>query len=163
HWDFNLKAGDEDVYICGTSREIHFLVWSKLTDENWRDLILGIKADYKRVAAQKSAVFKSLEQWVTFPNRFVEIAAACADLHADIVDNIGGVRTWKSVSGTKKRVREQHLILKRLSNRASHLYRSCLQLSLLTPVLAEAFINMLVLILCKPEIRANERQFEAFI
>jgi len=42
HWDFILKAGDEDVYICGMSREVHFIVSAKLTDENWRELILGI-------------------------------------------------------------------------------------------------------------------------
>jgi hypothetical protein len=163
HWDYNLKAGDEDVYISGMSREIHLVVSEKLTDENWHDLILGIQADYKRVASQKSAVFKSLEQWVTFPNRFVQIAAVCADMHADIVSNIGGFQIWKSASGTKKKVREQHSILKRLTERASHVHRSCLQLSLLTPVLAEAFINMLILILCKPEIRENTRQFESFI
>jgi hypothetical protein len=163
HWDYNLKAGDEDVYIYGMSREIHFVVSEKVTDENWRDLILGIKADYKRVASEKSGVFKSLAQWVTFPNRFVEIAAVCADMHTDIVDNIGGFQIWKSASGTKKKVREQHSILKRLTERASHVHRSCLQLSLLTPVLAEAFINMLILILCKPEIRENTRQFESFI
>jgi hypothetical protein len=45
----------------------------------------------------------------------------------------------------------------------SQLYRSCLELSLLTPVLAEAFINMAILILCKKEIRENGRQFDAFI
>jgi hypothetical protein len=163
HWDYNLKAGDEDVYVCGTSREIHFVTSERLTDEGWRDLILGVKADYKRVASEKSAVFKSLEKWVTFPNHFMEIAAVCADLHADIADNIGGFQIWKSSSGTKRKVREQHSILKRLTARSSRLRRSCLELSLLTPVLAEAFINMLVLILCKPEIRDNARQFEAFI
>jgi hypothetical protein len=163
HWDYNLKAGDEDVYIYGKSREIHFVMSAKLTDENWRDLILGVKTDYERVASEKSAVFKSLEQWVTFPNRFLEIAAVCADLHADIVDNIGGFQVWKSASGTKRKVRERHSILKRMTERAFHLHRSCLQLSLLTPVLAEAFINLLILILCKPELRANTRQFESFI
>jgi hypothetical protein len=164
HWDFNLKADDEDVYVYGTSREIHFVISARLTDENWRDLILGIKADYKRVAGQTSEVFKSLEQWVIFPNRFVEIAAVCADLHAAIADNIGGYRNLKTPSGTtKKNLREHYAALRSSTERASVLHRSCLQLSVLTPVLAEAFINVLVLMLCKPEIRANTRQFDAFI
>jgi hypothetical protein len=164
HWDFNLKAGDEDIYIYGTSRETHFVMSGKMTDEDWRDLILGIKADYKRVAKQKSAVFKSLEQWVIFPNRFAEIANVCADLHATIVDNIGGFRRCKTPSGTTKRkLREHYAALRQLIKRASILQVSCLQLSLLTPVLAEAFVNMLVLMLCKPEIRANSRQFNSFI
>src|SRR5579864_413206 len=146
------------------SREIHFVVSAKLTDENWRDLILGIKADYKRVAKQKSETFKSLEKWVIFPNRFTEIAEICADLHAAIVDNIGGFRSCKTPSRTTKRkLRDHYAGLRRLIRRTSILHRSCLQLSLLTSVLAEAFINMIVLKLCKPEIRSNKRQIDSFI
>lgn len=33
----------------------------------------------------------------------------------------------------------------------------------MTPALAEAFINMVVLILCKQEIRRNKRQLDEFI
>jgi hypothetical protein len=40
---------------------------------------------------------------------------------------------------------------------------ACLELSLLTPVMAEAFLNMVILMLCKPEVRDNKRQFEGFI
>jgi hypothetical protein len=159
HWDFTLRAGDEDICIFGMTREIHFVMSAKLTDENWRDLILAIKADYKRVATEKSAVLKSLEQWVIFPNRFSEIAAVCANLHANIIRNIDGFHSWKHTSSAK----EQYSVLKRLFNRAARLHRSCLELSLLTPVLAEAFVNMLILILCKPEIRRNKRHFESFI
>jgi hypothetical protein len=90
HWDYFLKAGDEDVYVYGLSRESHIVLWHHLTDENWRDLILGIKADYRRVGKEKSAVLKSLERWVTFPNKFLEVANVCADHHAEILENIGG-------------------------------------------------------------------------
>jgi hypothetical protein len=89
HWDFDLKSLDEDVYMCGTSREIHFRLSESLTDEDWRDFILRIKADYKRVGKGKSAILKSFEKWVIFTNKFVEVANICADLHSQIVDNIG--------------------------------------------------------------------------
>jgi hypothetical protein len=164
HWDFILKAGDEDVYACGMSREIHFMLSENLKDENWRDFIMGIKSDYKRVAKEKSAVLKSLEQWVTFPNKFVEVANICAELHAEILDNIGGFQVYQTPSyKTKKGLRESEKVFKRLSERSSKLYKHCLELSLLTPVLAEAFLNMVILILCKQDIRSNKRQFDAFI
>lgn len=164
HWDFDLKAGGQDVRVCGTSREIHIMVSENLTDENWRDLILGIKADYKRVAKEKSVIFKSLEHWVTFSNKFVEVANICADLHGEISDNIRGFHNYKSPScRTKRELRETHRVIKNLSERASKLYQHCLELSLLTPVLAEAFINMLILILCKQEVRNNKRHFDKFI
>lgn len=163
HWDFMLKAGDEDVYICGTSREVHFGLSARMTDDDWRDLILGIKSGYKQVAKEKSAVLKSLEQWVVFPNKYIEVAEICAGLHADIVDNAGGFRGYKTPSSWTKKGRAQEAVLKQLAERSSKVHRSSLQLSLLTPILAEAFINMVILILCKKEIRNNKRQFDAFI
>jgi hypothetical protein len=169
HWDFQLKAGDHDVWVCGMSREVHFTLWTKMTDENWRDLIRGIKADFKRVGKEKSKILKTLERWVIFPNRFVEIANNCADLHADIVDNIGSYRSFKTPSfkssnfKSKKARKEAEAVNGQIFERSTKVHSSSLKLSLLTPVMAEAFINMVILILCKKDIRNNNRQFDAFI
>jgi hypothetical protein len=164
HWDYYLKTSDEDVYLCGMSREIHFVLSEKMTDEHWRDLVLAVKADYSRVGKAKSAIFKSLEHWVTFPNKFVEIAGVCAEHHAEIVDNMGGYQSYKTPSYRDKRASAQSAkFAKQLTLRSAKLYKHCLELSLMTPVLAEAFINMVVLILCKQEIRRNKRQFDEFI
>ncbi len=164
HWDFNIKAGDEDIYVCGTSREVHFFLSEHMTDEDWRELILAIKADYKRVAAAKAAVLKSLERWVIFPNKFSAIANLCAELHGTIEENIGGYQIYKTPSYNKKRESlQQAEVGRRLSERSTKLYKSCIQLSLLTPVLAEAFLNVAVLMLCKAEVRNNKRQYDAFV
>lgn len=162
HWDYNLKAGDEDVYICSTSREIHFILSARMADGDWHDLISAIKRDFERVGNEKSAILDSLEKWVIFPNKFVEIAAVCAELHADILNNAGSFRDYKTPSASKAKHREREAV-KQLLQRLSKAYRSSLELSLLTPVLAEAFINMAILILCKLEVRNNKRQFEAFM
>lgn len=161
HWDFNLKAGAEDVCICGTSREIHFMISSEMSDDNWRELIIRLKRDFGRVAEQKSAVLKSFEKWVIFPNKFVDLAQVCADLHAQIRDSAGTFRRYKTPFGPE--AHRQRKKAERLLRRLSKCHRASLELALLTPILAEAFINMMVLILCKPEIRANARQFNDFI
>jgi hypothetical protein len=165
HWDFFLKdVAQKDVYLCGMSRETHIMVPGPMTAENWRDLIRAIKADYARVGKEKSAVFKTLEKWAIFPNRFIEVANICADLHAEIGENIEGLTTYKTVGfKTKRQARESEKQLNQFGHRLSKVYRPCLELSLLTPVLAETFINMLILILCKQEVRRNKRQFDAFI
>jgi hypothetical protein len=163
HWDFNLKADSEDVYISGASREIHFMLSESLTDEHWRTLILNLKADYKRVVKAKSDFQKTLEEWIIFPNKFTQIADLCAELHSDILANIGGFQVSKPSGKTSRSAKRYFQEIERLGQRANILNRSCLQLSLITPILAEAFINMVILVLCKPEIRNNQRQFEAFI
>ena len=164
HWDYYIKADDEDVYICGMSREIHLLLSETMTDKDWRDLVLAIKGDYGRLGREKSVVYKSLEHWVTFPNKFVEIADICAELHAGIVDNMGGYQSYKTPScRNQKKSAQGAKLAKQLTTRAAGLYQQCLELSLLTPVLAESFINMIVLILCKQDIRRNKRRFDEFI
>ena len=86
HWDFQLKAENEDVYICGYLREVHLTVSEKLTDEEWKELINAIKADFSRVAKDKSAIVKSFEKYILFQNKYAAIANLCADLHANILD-----------------------------------------------------------------------------
>jgi hypothetical protein len=164
HWDYLLEASDQNINISGRSRETLFVVSEELADENWRELILAIKSDFARVGKEKSAVLKSLEKWVVFPNRFVEVANVCGELHAEILDNMGGYETFKTPSaGVNEAHREYWKNAKKTSKRSQTLYTHCLELSLMTPVLAEAFINMLIVVLCKPEVRKNKRQFDAFI
>jgi len=59
HWDFNLKAASEDVYVSGTYREIHFMLSEKLTDDNWREFIFRVKSDYSRVGGWPTLNFQN--------------------------------------------------------------------------------------------------------
>jgi len=162
HWDFNLKAGQEDVYISGTSREVHFVISAEMADANWHDLLQALKRDFGRVGQKKSEILKSLEKWVIFPNRFAHIADLCAELHAEIAENSGSFRDYKiPPAGEEGQV--ERASMEKLLDRLARVNRSSLELSLLTPILAEAFINMAILILCKPEVRDNARQFDDFI
>jgi len=163
HWDFALRSHDVDIWVQGASREVRLTVAGQLTDENWRDLLIEIKADFKRVAKEKSAVLKTLEQWVIFPNKFVEIEAACVELHSGIVENLDPFKCVAIAPMSRPISSQQQTLIQEASNRAKKLYKDCLVLSLLTPVLAEAFLNLTILMLCKKDIRDNKRQFDAFI
>ena len=90
HWDFLLYAEGVIVHICGMTREIHFVIGEKLTDTDWYKLILAIKADYQRFGTEKSKVYETLQRWVRFPNKFIQIANLCAEHHEKIIDNMQG-------------------------------------------------------------------------
>jgi len=162
HWDFNLKAGAADVYLAGTSREIHIIVSEPLTDEEWKELILAIKHDYRRVGQRKSEVLRGLEKYVVFQNKYVSLASVCADLHAEILEAPSheplpkNPAVYEGPEGFKQ-------ASDRISQRAIKLYGDCLKLRLLTPIMAEAFINMTILIFCRDAIRDDEVSYQAFI
>jgi hypothetical protein len=162
HWDFNIKADLEDVYFAGTSREIHISTSEKLTDEEWKELILAIKSDYRRVAKQKSQILRSFEKFVVFQNKFVSLAELCAELHAEIVDAPPYERP-PPIGYDEDSLQKYKDAMTRVANRANQLYGNSLKLRLLTPIMVEAFINMLILMFCKSEVRDDRTSYENFI
>ena len=162
HWDYNLKAGDADIYISGKSRELTFILSEVLSDQQWRSLIVGLKLDFARVADAKGAMMRSFEKFAVFQNKFAVLADICADLHAGIV-NSPPYRPY-APSARKHRTRKANERAgKNASQRANALYGDTIKLALLTPIMAEAFINMFILIFCRDEIRADSERYKAFV
>lgn len=163
HWDFNVKAGRVDVYFAGKSREIDIIVSETLSDEQWKELILAIKQDFRRVGRHKAKVLRRLEKYVVFQNKYVSLAALCADLHAEIVDAPPYERLPQSAAAYEADPEAYKAAMKRVSDRANKLYGDCLKLRLITPIMAEAYINMIILMFCKTEIRDDLAAYTTFL
>jgi hypothetical protein len=70
------------------------------------------------------------------------------------VENIDPFKGFATAS-ISKQARSHQTSIQEAFKKATELYKDCLLLSLLTPVLAEAFVNLTILMLCKKEIRKN--------
>lgn len=162
HWDFNIKSRGEDVYIAGASREIHFVLSEALTDPQWKSLINGLQAEFARYGRQKSETVRRFEKFLVFQNKYVALANVCADLHAQIVDAPPLQMNWP-IRATRKNAEATYAPLKQAGERADKLYGACVQLALLTPVLAEAYINMFALVLRRPDLRSDRDGYRAFV
>ena len=163
HWDYNIKAGGADIYFAGTSRDIHIIVEDNFSDEQWKALILAIKRDYRRVGKLKSDVLRGLEKYVVFQNRYVSLARLCADLHAAIVDATLRKPIPKGTSAYENDGEDLKKEFEQIAERANAIFGDCLKLRLLTPIMAEAFINMTILILCKSTTRDDEATYQALV
>jgi hypothetical protein len=161
HWDFVIKAGDQDVYIQGVMRDVHFLLSESLIDDEWKTLILAIRSDFARISRKKSTMMKSFEKYIVFQNKFAVLANLCADLHASIID--APPQLAEPPRATRKGMKQYKIILDAVSKRATDLYGDCLKLKLLMPIMAEAFINMLVLVFCKDDIRKDRTRYDVFV
>lgn len=168
HWDFILRARDTDIYIMATSREVQFVIYEPMSDDDWKNLILAIKADFARVGPEKKTVLDGLEKWTLFPNKYAAIAGLCADHHAVITDVLADGDPFAfdgraAVSASDPPEDAQAAKARVIPSPDAALYGACLQLALLTPIMAEAFINMVILALCRPEVRNDKRRYDAFI
>jgi len=162
HWDFNLKADNIDIHIAGTSREIHFLIGESLTDQEWKEVITNLKADFERLGPEKSEIIRSFEKFVIFQNKFSTLAELCAELHESILKT-PKIRLRQPDFKADSHREKYETSMNRQSKRATRLYGDCLKLKLLTPIMAEAFINLVILVFCKDDVRNNPQNYESFI
>lgn len=161
-WDWMLKSDLGTVHIQGHNFRTEIFVSHKIKSVaiNIVDFIEQVKADFKNYGKEISNTKKSLEKWTEFVNPFFRIKATISqnfskleelqlDLSQDKISNIFELddeHKWTEI--TNKYYFATGLI---------HGLRSML------PVMAESFINFLIFILCKPEIKSSSRLYEATI
>jgi hypothetical protein len=151
HWDFEVQAGATRILITGLTREIHVLVSEKASDRDWLRLLNNLRADFAVHSNAKSKIQSGLEKWYVFANPFVALAEACAGLHENISDALEHEFRFDAMRAEGFNNDAYQEQLKSVGERANRIYADCLQLRTLTPVLGEAFINMLTALLAKPE------------
>jgi hypothetical protein len=162
HWDYHLKAANQDVHIIGWGREVHVMLSEKLRTSEWPELLRRIKADFGRVGAAKKKVLHELEQWIVFPNKYIALSNICEDMHAAITEELGTFTEFRPLGRTVRAIKASTERLNTANKRREDVYGNCVKLSLLTPIVAEAFFNLIILILAKPSVRDNRRQYDAF-
>jgi hypothetical protein len=66
-------------------------------------------------------------------------------------------------TSSKREMRKYYSALSAMAKRATSLYGHCLTLRLLTPIMAEAFLNMLIVTLCKTAVRDDQLAYDNFV
>lgn len=163
HWDYNIKAGEKDLYFVGATQEVHVWVDDDFSDADWISFANALKADYGRVGQAKSKVLKELERWVIFPNHFLSTANECAEYYHDIKSSIKKLRRISKPVGQsgydsdfKQLLDKQGRIVRKVSS-------ACIKLNILMPVMFESFLGLFIAILVRPEVRANSAIYKSFI
>ncbi|MBU3167805.1 hypothetical protein [Acinetobacter baumannii] len=161
-WDWMLKGDLGTVHIQGHNFRTEVFIAHNLDSDCFEveDFLEQIKADFKNYGKEISNIKKSLEKWTEFVNPFFIIRASVSqnfsklkelqlDLEQDKVSNIFELdddQKWTEIMN--KYYFAVGLI---------HGLRSML------PVLAESFINCIIFILCKPEIKSSSRLYDSII
>lgn len=164
HWDYLIKAGPHMLGILGGNRDVNVQIDGKIMKpKDWVHFSKALKGDFARCGADMAKVAATLEKWTIVTNRFAMIADACAGFHdvlseeMDAPDFIPGKRT--SEVGIKRYYQQVETIGKR----ADRVFSASLSLDLMTPVLAEAFVNLLIFIMRKDELKRNQRQYDQYV
>nr|WP_298892739.1 hypothetical protein [uncultured Acinetobacter sp.] len=161
-WDWMLKSDLGTVHVQGHNFKTEVFISHNMEVGSIKniDFIDQIKSDFKNYGKEISIIKKSLEKWTEFVNpffiiqstihqNFLKLEELKLDLSEDKISNIFELEDQSSwVEITNKYYSAIGII---------YGLRSML------PVMAESFINCLIFVLCKPEIKSSSRLFEAVI
>jgi hypothetical protein len=161
HWDWTLAEKRGLISFLGLNfrTEIHFLGDFKPDDIDKDHLIETIKGDFQNYGKQIAEVRKTLlGKWVEFVNPFQRINSAVEKLTSELEAlNLSAEENFEfdplAPADTKEKWEE-------ISTRFSRGFGLCFGIRAMLPILAEAFINLLLFVLCRPDIKSDKRLYE---
>ncbi|MDM1249486.1 hypothetical protein HX005_19205 [Acinetobacter sp. R933-2] len=161
-WDWMLKSDLGTLHIQGHNFRTEVFVNHDMEVKHLKvnDFIEQIKSDFKNYGKEISNIKKSLEKWTEFVNPFFIIKSTIRqnfstlkklqlDLSQDKISSIFELEDeykWTEVAN------KYYFAIGII-----HGIRSML------PVMAESFINCLIFILCKSEIKSSSRLYDAVV
>lgn len=164
HWDYLVKAGSHFIYFQGGNRDIHVYIFGKLMlPEDWVHFTKAMKDDFRRVGGDMNRVGQTLEKWIIVANRYSLIADACAGFHELLTDEQGLPDFTPHTRSDEAGIRAYYEQVEEIRRRGNRVFSASLSLDLITPVLAEAFVNLLIFLLRKSELQNNSRQYDDYI
>lgn len=163
HWEWTLASERGIVSILGMNfrTEVHLIgdfVDSGLTLEMF---ISQIKSDLKNYGKKISAFRLELEKWTRFFNPYSRIKSSVEQnfKQLDMLD-IDPRRDRLPHPGEGTDYDEFKYRWQALNERYSSAVGLVFGLRAMLPVLAESFVNLLIFVLARPEIKANDRLFQ---
>lgn len=163
HWDWFLSSGQNFMIIQGLNFRTDVFI-SGVMDFNQEDLTAKIKSDFKTHGKNMGTVRKSLEEWVEFVNPYQRLKRSIGSLIKELEelnlepDSDAVPDAWEmSDMGLRGDLWNNN------AEKYSRAIGLCFGVRAMLPVLAESFVNLLLFILMKPELKADERLRENLI
>ena len=168
HWEWALAHPKNGlILIMGMSMrtEVHFWgewAFSKLSKKQFID---WIKSDFRHYGKEMTKFRKeNLEHWEMFVNPYSTLRSSLDQLSSELdVLNLNPENEELTNPTNSTEFESFPEKWKQLSDRYMKGIGLAIGIRTMTPIKAEAFLNLLIFILCKPDIKQNERIYQDFI
>lgn len=166
HWEWALAGKHGLTIIQGQNFRSEVLLRGHFKDKGLtvNDFISQIKSDIGSQGKKISELRKSLEKWTEFINPYKRIESA-VELHFSKLNELDlNPKSDKVPHPTSKSDWESYgERLSAITDKYNYAIGLTFGLRSMLPVLAESFINLLLFILCRPDIKSNERLLQSTI
>lgn len=162
HWHYYFTSGEEDLHIKGVSSRVEFLAFAsgRISDREWSELLVRMKADFRSFGPGMKDIRNGLEHWKVFVNPYYRLEKIISELHArlDAIDlEFSDLPELPEKAEEMDKFREA---MDELGKRYSEAAEFGMSLRMMIPVWAEAFVNLLIFLLAKPDLRESRRLYE---
>ena len=159
HWEWTLQADDRLYLIQGhTFRTEIWVSGPKLEAESLEVLIADIKQSFPQYGKSMGEIRNKLEHWAEFINPYQRIRAAINSLAKELalLEVPSKDDQQKSVADFDS-PEEWSQVWKSHAQTISRATGLCFGIRSMLPVMAEAFVNLLMYMQMKPELKKDDR------
>lgn len=161
HWDWTLKYNDILIFIWGTNFRTDLFVVGEMVfaEEDRLEFIQMIQADLKHHGPKIGKVRKELERWTEFVNPYWRLTHAINSLQVEL-NSLHLTTSLSTNFNTPSSAVDQTDAWREASNSYSKAFGLCFGIRSMLPVWAEAFLNLLIFIQARPEIKSDARHLD---
>lgn len=167
HWHYTLLSGNSNIHIMGTASVITITVrlpkGAEVPNDPWTQLIANLKSVYAKYGKQMGIIHAQLERWSLFINPYQRLNEILNTLVTDLekinlrpVNELQTNATEKERKSFYKKYKKWVVSIDKATALGS-------TIRMLSPVMAEAFINLLIFSFEKKEFKENKVKHEEFI
>jgi len=159
HWNWTFKYGAGLVDIQGTNyrTDVWLIGPLELSSDDREDFVCQVKADFASFGAKMKNCRNSLEHWIEFVNPYQRIRRSVSQLSEELrsleLDKLSELPNVLE-SEDKETASRCWDEAARKFNRGFGL---CFGIRSMLPIMAEAFINLILYLLMRPEIKSDQR------
>jgi hypothetical protein len=166
HWQYSLRAFDATINIWGKTSGIEISVKQNsildITENEWQLLVENVQNDYKKYSKEMSNVGSQFEHWSLFINPFSRIERVIKD-YVYQLEKLNLTEAGSYIIGSKGSYDSYKRDLKKWIKNITKAASLGTTIRMLCPVMAESFINLILLVFRKSEYAKDERLYENLI
>ena len=161
-WSYLIIADNHFIDLVGSNTYTQIVIHgTSLFDESkFKTLIANIKKDFQRISSKLSEIKRSLEKWALFVNPYKRLERIVNSYEKQLkeldLDNLPLPQNPAKSPETK----DFFASLNKCSGAYSMAVELGTSLSMIIPVLGESFINLLIFLCAKSEIKNDSRMYE---
>ena len=168
HWHYHILSMSNEIHFIGNSSGLEVCLKIKdgieFNKENWNILISNIKSSFKDQGKEMGLIQNKFEHYTLFINPFSRLEKTLNDLSNKLkklnieepINNIDIDSTDKERSEFYKKFNQWVVNTEEAVSIGSTIRMLC-------PVLGESFVNLLILVLGKDEIKKDKRLYDDFL